>query len=129
MPDGFTQVEGTTLKNGLTIQDSTGNQYVWVEVPKTAEVYPTAGLAITSFTDEEYTAIETDLHTYTNDYREDGAEVGPMSFMKDDKYTGIEAKKLTYIEYNTQTSIRQMALKEEGWRDEYYSDVSILKWC
>ena len=34
LPTGFTQVKGTTLKNGLTIQDSTGNQYVWVEVPK-----------------------------------------------------------------------------------------------
>ena len=69
LPTGFTQVKGTTLKNGLTIQDSTGNQYVWVEVPKTGKVYPTAGLNITNFTDEEYTKIENDLHTYTNDYR------------------------------------------------------------
>ena len=72
LPDGFTQVEGTTLENGLTIQDSTGNQYVWVEVPKTAEVYPTAGLAIKNFSDEEYDSIETDLHTYTSEYRENG---------------------------------------------------------
>ena len=69
LPDGFTQVEGTTLENGLTIQDSKGNQYVWVEVPKTSEVYPTAGLNITEFTTDEYTKIEADLHTYTNDYR------------------------------------------------------------
>ena len=69
LPTGFTQVSGTTLKNGLTIQDSTGNQYVWIEVPMTEEVYPTAGLNITNFTDEEYTKIENDLHTYTNDYR------------------------------------------------------------
>ena len=69
LPDGFTQVEETTLENGLTIQDSKGNQYVWVEVPKTSEVYPTAGLNIKDFTTDEYTAIETDLHTYANDYR------------------------------------------------------------
>ena len=69
LPDGFTQVEGTTLENGLTIQDSKGNQYVWVEVPKTSEVYPTAGLNITTFNADEYTTIETDLHTYTKDYR------------------------------------------------------------
>ena len=124
LPEGFTQVEGTTLENGLTIQDSTGNQYVWVEVPKTKEVYPTAGLAIKDFTDAEYDDIESDLHDYTKDYRKYGVEVEPNSFMKDDKYTGIEAKKLTYIEYNTQTNIRQMALKEEGWRDEYYSDAT-----
>ncbi len=72
LPTGFTQVDGTNLDTGLTIQDSKGNQYVWVEVPKTKEVYPTAGLAIRSFTDEEYTTIETDLHTYTSDYRKDG---------------------------------------------------------
>ena len=69
LPKGFKQVNGTNLDNGLTIEDSTGNQYVWVEVPKTDEVYPTAGLNITEFTENEYTAIETDLHTYTNDYR------------------------------------------------------------
>ena len=69
LPNKFTQVKGTTLENGLTIQDSKGNQYVWVEVPMTEEVYPTAGLNITEFTTDEYTKIETDLHTYTNDYR------------------------------------------------------------
>ena len=122
LPTGFTQVDGTNLSNGLTIQDSKGNQYVWVEVPKTSEVYPTAGLAIKDFTDAEYDDIESDLHDYTRDYRKD--EVIPTSFIKDDKYTGIEAKKLTYIEYNTQTNIRQMALKEEGWRDEYSEDAA-----
>ena len=69
LPTGFSQVEGTTLENGLTIQDSSGNQYVWIEVPKTEEVYSTAGLKIRDFTDEEYTKIENDLHTYTSAYR------------------------------------------------------------
>ena len=50
LPKGFRQVSGTTLEKGLTIQDSTGNQYVWVEVPKKTEVYSTAGLEITEFT-------------------------------------------------------------------------------
>ena len=70
LPKGFEQVEGTTLENGLTIQDSKGNQYVWVEVPMTDEVYLTAGLNIKDFSNDEYTKIETDLHTYTNDYRD-----------------------------------------------------------
>ena len=65
----FTKLEGTDLSNGLVIKDAEGNEYVWIEVPKTAEVYPTAGLKITNFTEAEYTAIETDLHTYTNYYR------------------------------------------------------------
>ena len=74
LPIGFTQVEGTSLETGLTIQDSKGNQYVWVEVPQSEEVYPTAGLDIDKFTDEEYTLIEKDLHTYTSEYREEGYE-------------------------------------------------------
>ena len=65
----FTKVEGTDLSNGLVIKDAEGNEYVWIEVPKTEEVYPTAGLEITNFTEDEYTAIETDLHIYTNYYR------------------------------------------------------------
>ena len=69
LPKGFSQVKGTNLGNGLTIQDSTENQYVWVEVPKTIEVYQKAGLEIKEFTDEEYAKIEDDLHTYTKDYR------------------------------------------------------------
>ena len=64
--------EGTSLDTGLVIKDSVGNEYVWVEVPKTDEVYPTAGTKITSFGTDEYTKIETDLHTYTNDYRMTG---------------------------------------------------------
>ena len=103
LPTGFTQVSGTTLKNGLTIQDSTGNQYVWIEVPMTEEVYPTAGLSITNFTDEEYTAIETDLHTYTDVYR-DGtsykdeyySEVG----LTNDQYTNLKKTMLKSVYQN-----------------------------
>ena len=65
----FKQVKETNLDNGLVIEDGNGNQYVWVEVPKNTTVYPTAGLNITNFTDDEYTKIENDLHTYTSVYR------------------------------------------------------------
>lgn len=91
LPTGFTRVPGTTLQNGLTIQDSSGNQYVWVEVPKTTTVYPTAGLSITSFTDAEYTKIENDLHTYTSVYRD-----GCTDTWHKEGVTG-----LTENEYNT----------------------------
>ena len=72
LPDAtkFEKVSGTDLTSGLVIREkATGSEYVWVEVPKTATVYPTAGINITNFTDEEYTKIENDLHTYTSDYR------------------------------------------------------------
>ena len=69
LPTGFTYVSDTDLDTGLVIQDNLGNQYVWVEVPRTTTVYQNAGLSITAFTDTEYTSIETDLHTYTSVYR------------------------------------------------------------
>ena len=68
LPKSFTEVSGTSLATGLTIQDSSGNQYVWIEVPKTLSVYPTAGLDIVDFTADECNLIETDLHTYTAVY-------------------------------------------------------------
>ena len=109
LPKGFRQVSGTTLDNGLTIQDSTGNQYVWVEVPKTKEVYPTAGLEITEFTESEYTAIETDLHTYTNDYR-DGTDYK-------DEYSSDAATGLTSAQY---TELKQKMLKSVYQNGGFY---------
>ena len=108
LPKGFRQVSGTTLDNGLTIQDSTGNQYVWVEVPKKTEVYPTAGLEITEFTNDEYTAIETDLHTYTNDYRKSGYE---------DTYYSNAATGLTSEQY---TQLKQKMLKSVYQNGGFY---------
>ena len=107
LPTGFTQVKGTTLKNGLTIQDSTGNQYVWVEVPKTGKVYPTAGLNITEFTTDEYTAIEADLHTYTDVYRDGTSN-------KDEYYSGVG---LTSDEY---TNLKKTMLKSVYQNGGFY---------
>ena len=72
LPEGFapTKIKGEdSINDGLVITDGDGNEYVWVEVPKTEEVYPTAGINVINFTNEEYTKIENDLHTYTKDYR------------------------------------------------------------
>ena len=108
LPTGFTKVEGTSLANGYTIQDSTGNQYVWVEVPKTSEVYPTAGLNITGFSNDEYAKIETDLHTYTKDYRKSGWE---------DEYYSDEATGLTSGEY---IALKQKMLKSVYQNGGFY---------
>ena len=104
LPTGFTQVEGTSLETGLTIQDSKENQYVWVEVPKSEEVYPTAGLNIDKFTDEEYGLIENDLHTYTKDYRNG-------TIYKDEYYsdavTGLTSKQYYELKKKMLKSIYQ----------------------
>ena len=104
LPTGFTKVEGTSLANGYTIQDSTGNQYVWVEVPKTSEVYPTAGLNITGFSNDEYAKIETDLHTYTNDYR-DGTSYKDEYYS--DETTGLTSEQYTQLKQKMLKSVYQ----------------------
>ena len=74
LPEGFapTKIAGEdSIDDGLVITDGYGNEYVWVEVPKTTEVYSTIGLGVTDFTDEEYGKIEADLHKYTGVYRKE----------------------------------------------------------
>ena len=109
LPKEFRKVSGTTLDNGYTIQDSTGNQYVWVEVPKTEEVYPTAGLEITEFTNDEYTAIETDLHTYTADYRKNksGTETKYTDTYSSDEATGLTSEQYTQLKQKMLKSVYQ----------------------
>ena len=76
LPEGFapTKIAGEdSIDDGLVITDGYGNEYVWVEVPKTTEVYLTAGLNITNFADEEYIKVEKDLQTYATDYRQNSS--------------------------------------------------------
>ena len=138
LPDGFAQVEGTTLENGLTIQDSKGNQCVWIEVPKTSEVYPTAGLNIKNFTTEEYTAIETDLHTYTNDYRDgtsykDEYYSDEVTGLKSEQYTALKQKMLKSVYKNGgfyigkyETGIEN-APKTDGDKNTAPTEIPVIK--
>ena len=105
--DDFHQVPGTDLSNGLVIEDGIGNQYVWIEVPRTTTVYPTAGLNITNFTEEEYTKIENDLHTYTDYYRRNKS--GTLTSYTDTYYADSTTGWFTSAtEYNT---LKQKMLK------------------
>ena len=105
IPSGFSEVAGTSLATGYTIQDSTGNQYVWVEVPQTIDVYPTAGLDITTFTEDEYTAIENDLHTYTSVYRKGTSYTDTYS--GDDASTGLTSTQYTELKQKMLKSVYQ----------------------
>ena len=126
--DTFTVVAGTTLDNGLTIQDATenGNQYVWVEVPKTDTVYPTAGLNITEFTTDEYTKIENDLHTYTMTYRK-GKSTTETSY-KDEWYEDINntADWYTQEQYTAQKQKMLKSVYQKGgfWVAKYEAGLT-----
>ena len=87
---------GDEVKVGEDFTDSNGNEWVWIEVPKTTEVYKTAGLKITSFTDDEFTKIYEDLVSYTETYRDEdnkGVETGI-----DEWYNGCGLEQTEYDE-------------------------------
>ena len=85
-PDNtFTKKEGT-IDTGLVIQDASGNEYVWVVVPRTTAVYATTGLGKITFTDADYTSIENDLKEYTKTYR--GSTSYSDTWYADDKNEG-----------------------------------------
>ena len=66
----FERMEGTGFSTGLVIREKeTGSEYVWVEVPKTTDIYKTAGTNLTSFSENEYKLIENDLANYTGQYK------------------------------------------------------------
>ena len=93
-PDNtFTKKEGT-IDTGLVIQDASGNEYVWVVVPRTTAVYAKTGLGKTTFTDADYTSIENDLKEYTKIYRgnTDFSDV----YYADDKNVGWFADETAY---------------------------------
>ena len=93
-PDNtFTKKEGT-IDTGLVIKDASGNEYVWVVVPRTTAVYKTTGLGKTTFTDADYTSIENDLKEYTKTYRgnTDFSDV----YYPDDKNVGWFADATAY---------------------------------
>ena len=93
-PDNtFTKKEGT-IDTGLVIQDGSGNEYVWVVVPRTTAVYKTTGLGKTTFTDADYTSIENDLKEYTKTYR--GSTSYSDVYYADDKNVGWFADATAY---------------------------------
>ena len=102
----ISKVEGeNTLENGLVIIDVNGNEWVWIEVPKTEEVYKTTGLNVTSFTDDEYIKIYEDLENYTSIYRDSdnkGALTGEDEWyegcgLESDEYDELKKKMLKSI--------------------------------
>ena len=106
-PDNtFTKKEGT-IDTGLVIQDASGNEYVWVVVPRTTAVYKTTGLGKTTFTDADYTNIETDLQNYTSTYRNGtsysdtwAADTDNVGWLTSDEYTELKNKMLKSVYEN-----------------------------
>lgn len=100
----FTQVDGTDLDTGLVIENSDGDEYVWIEVPKLASVYPTAGISITDFTDDEYAKIENDLQNYASTYRS-GSSASDTYYS--DETTGLSSSEYIAMKQKMLKSVYQ----------------------
>ena len=92
--DDFHYDTSTSIDTGLVIKDGSGNEYVWVVVPRTTAVYKTTGLGKTTFTDADYTSIEKDLKEYTKTYR--GSTSYSDTYTADDKNVGWFADATAY---------------------------------
>ena len=110
-PDNtFTKVADTNLDNGLVIQDANGNEYVWIEVPKSLynnEAYntetTTADQKPASSTD--YAKIEYCLHKYTDYYRNgtirtDTYYLDDVTGLTSEQYTELKQKMLKSVYEN-----------------------------
>ena len=127
----FTKEEGTNLDNGLVIKDSIGNEYVWIEVPKSLynnEEYntetTTGDQKPSSSTD--YDKIEYCLHKYTDYYRRNKSET-LTSYTDEYPSNKVEAGTgLTSAQY---TELKQKMLKsvyENGgfWIGRYEAGIT-----
>ena len=129
IPEGFTptKIEGEDSSNdGLVITDGYGNEYVWVEVPKTEEIYQKSGLSIEDFTDEEYNKIEEDLHEYTKDYRNETKckdiyypDNTDGWFKNEKEYNDLKHKMLKSVYQNGGFWVGRYEAGIEKWRTSY----------
>lgn len=75
MPTGATVIQGNASE-GIVIRDENGNEWVWVEVPKTTDVYSSTTLSsiidVDNITDDQCTTIYEDLANYASAYRKEG---------------------------------------------------------
>ena len=92
------QVEGeNTLENGLVIIDANGNEWVWIEVPKSEMP---EGLTFNNNAD--YTTLETALQTYADYYRESGYTDTCYDGcgLEEEEYTNLKHKMLRSVYVN-----------------------------
>ena len=92
----FKRVKGTNLSNGFVIEDSDGNQYVWVEVPKSLynNINYNSNNAKRPSSSTDYANIEYCLQQYTATYR-NGTSYSDV-YYPDDKNVGWFADETAY---------------------------------
>ena len=107
-PDAtFKKVEGTNLADGLVIQDESGNEYVWIEVPKSLYANSSYNTKTTTADQKpasstEYDKIEYCLHKYTDYYR-NGTSYTDTYYS--DAATGLTSEQYTILKQKMLKSV------------------------
>lgn len=126
----FTKVEGTDLSSGLVIKDASGNEYVWIEVPKSLynnKTYntetSTADKKPSSSTD--YDKIEYCLKKYASYYREETEVIEPDDTYYSDTFYSKETTGLTKKQYYTLKQKMLKSVYENGgfWIGRYEAGI------
>ena len=108
----FTKDPDTNLDNGLVIKDSIGNEYVWIEVPKSLYANSSYNTETTTgdqkpSSSTDYDKIEYCLHKYTDYYRRNKS--GTLTSYKDTYYsdatTGLTSAKYTELKQKMLKSV------------------------
>ena len=116
MPTGATVIEGDASE-GIVIRDKNENEWVWVEVPKTTDVYSSETLSSIvdedNITDDQCTTIYEDLTKYASAYRQDG--------FKDTFYSTAQHGFKDATAYNTAKNNMLKSVYENGgfWIGRY----------
>ena len=105
LPDGSEVVEDD-LEKGVVIKDSNGNEWTWIEVPKSiyTNTEYNGGIAPTSSTD--YAKIESTMQNYAKDYRKDGCT--------DEWYSEEQHGFASLEEYNNHKNTMLKSVYENG---------------
>ena len=89
------EITNNDLSTGLTIKDENQNEWVWIVVPKTANVYKTAGVGQTlpavpdNSENSIYTKIEADLRKYCETDKDGNTLIAPGTFSTDYRTTTV----------------------------------------
>ena len=128
LDETFTKDPDTNLDNGLVIKDSIGNEYVWIEVPKSLYANSSYNTETTTgdqkpSSSTDYDKIEYCLHKYTDYYRRNKS--GTLTSFTDTYYSD-DTTGLTSAQY---TELKQKMLKsvyENGgfWIGRYEAGIT-----
>ena len=129
--DTFEKDDDTDLDDGLVIRDENGNEYVWIEVPKSLyndEAYNKETKAGDKKPEnsEDYAKIEYCLHKYTEDYRKKSN--GTLTSFTDE-YPSDKVLAGTGLTSEQYTALKQKMLKsvyENGgfWIGRYEAGIA-----